>query len=138
VVPRSLGGPLSLAPTLLAYFEISVAAGPTPPLDCVAVGLSERAHRFDRKMPGWDRQSYGYHGDDGGIFHGDGDMVGPYGPTFGAGDTVGCGVNFGAVGGASVFFTLGGRFLGASPSEARGRGKEGFDDDIKQKPSFRC
>ncbi len=36
--------------------------------------------RLDR-MPGWDPHSYGYHGDDGNAFSGDGDSL-PYGPLF--------------------------------------------------------
>jgi hypothetical protein len=60
-------------------------------------------------MPGWDVLSFGYHGDDGGIFHASGDMTRRFGPSFGQGDTVGCGVDF-VTGG--IFFTLNGDFLG--------------------------
>ncbi|KAF9971414.1 hypothetical protein BGZ73_005647 [Actinomortierella ambigua] len=45
------------------------------------------------RLPGWDRDSWGYHGDDGHSFGGSGRGK-PYGPTFTTGDTVGCGVNF--------------------------------------------
>jgi len=60
-------------------------------------------------MPGWDSCSFGYHGDDGGIFHEFGGMVRQYGPQFGRGDTVGCGVDYAMQG---IFFTLNGKFLG--------------------------
>jgi hypothetical protein len=60
-------------------------------------------------MPGWDACSYGYHGDDGGIFHASGDMLKRFGPSFGKGDTVGCGVDFKQGG---IFFTLNGELLG--------------------------
>jgi hypothetical protein len=60
-------------------------------------------------MPGWDRQSFGYHGDDGGIFHSSGGMVKQFGPKFGAGDTIGCGIDYVNQG---IFFTLNGKFLG--------------------------
>ena len=60
-------------------------------------------------MPGWDALSWGYHSDDGGIFHRNGDMLRPYGPPFGVGDTVGCGIDLAR---GSVFFTVNGRYLG--------------------------
>lgn len=41
---------------------------------------------------GWDKNSYGYHGDDGNSFCSSGTGV-PYGPTFTTGDVVGCCVN---------------------------------------------
>jgi hypothetical protein len=45
-------------------------------------------------MPGWDTESWGYHGDDGKKF-GDNDGQGwQYGPTYGNGDTVGCGFDY--------------------------------------------
>ena len=70
----------------------------TPPADstnrsteCVAVGLSLPGYATVGRMPGWDPLSYGYHGDDGGLFHSKGDMLRKFSPTYGAGDTVGCG-----------------------------------------------
>jgi hypothetical protein len=70
-------------------------------------------------MPGWDRHSFAYHGDDGCRFlnssHGE-----RYGPPFGEGDTIGCGVRLrpvvpdGTAGpppGGDVFFTLNGTLL---------------------------
>ena len=45
------------------------------------------------KLPGWEPESWGYHGDDGYTFCCQG--VGkPYGPTFSTGDVVGCCINF--------------------------------------------
>jgi len=75
--------------------------------DCVAVGLSVKSSRS--RMPGWDSASFGYHGDDGGIFHSRGEMIRIYGPKYGEGDTVGCGVNYENGG---IFYTLNGNFLG--------------------------
>lgn len=75
--------------------------------DCIAIGLSTKYSQS--RMPGWDKLSYGYHGDDGGIFHSRGDMVRVYGPKYGEGDTVGCGVNYENGG---IFYTLNGSFLG--------------------------
>uniref|UniRef100_A0A6U1NJH6 B30.2/SPRY domain-containing protein n=1 Tax=Cyclophora tenuis TaxID=216820 RepID=A0A6U1NJH6_CYCTE len=62
-----------------------------------------------RHMPGWDIHSFGYHGDDGGLYHRVGQMVRQSFPLFGAGDTVGCGVDYTNNG---IFFTLNGRWLG--------------------------
>lgn len=47
---------------------------------------------FKNKNLGWDKQSYGYHGDDGNSFCSSGNGQ-PYGPTFTTGDVIGCGVN---------------------------------------------
>uniref|UniRef100_A0A7S1BCG0 B30.2/SPRY domain-containing protein n=1 Tax=Corethron hystrix TaxID=216773 RepID=A0A7S1BCG0_9STRA len=77
--------------------------------DCFAVGISSEEFCPINKMPGWDLYSYGYHGDDGGIFHASGEMVTQYGPTFGVGDTVGCGIDYTN---RSIFYTLNGIFLG--------------------------
>ena len=41
---------------------------------------------------GWERQSYGYHGDDGHSFCSSGTGQ-PYGPTFTTGDVIGCCIN---------------------------------------------
>ena len=85
----------------------------TPPqqqvTDCVAIGLSSEQFATHSRMPGWDTHSYGYHGDDGGIFHASGDMLKHFGPAFGKGDTIGCGVDYSN---NSIFFTLNGEFLG--------------------------
>jgi len=77
--------------------------------ECVAIGLSTPSFRPHNRMPGWDAESYGYHGDDGGIFHGHGNMLREYGPAFGPGDTVGCGLDYAR---GRVFFVKNGVFLG--------------------------
>lgn len=43
-------------------------------------------------LSGWDKNSYGYHGDDGNSFCSSGTGQ-PYGPTFTTGDVIGCCVN---------------------------------------------
>jgi hypothetical protein len=61
-------------------------------------------------MPGWDANSFGYHGDDGKIYHGEAcSAIRRYGPLFGAGDVVGCGIDYLA---GAIFFTLNGQFMG--------------------------
>jgi hypothetical protein len=61
---------------------------------------------------GWERHTYGYHGDDGQIFHNRGRGT-PWGPRYTTGDTVGCGINFKT---KEIFFTKNGQFLGSSLS----------------------
>lgn len=78
--------------------------------ECVAVGLATKAFEL-KKLPGWDNDSYGYHGDDGAIFHGRGRQLATYGPSFGAGDTVGCGIDYES---RSIFFTLNGKYHGTA------------------------
>ena len=76
---------------------------------CVAIGLSSSEYSSSKRLPGWDAYSYGYHGDDGGIFHSNGNMIRVYGPKYGVNDCIGCGVNYTNGG---IFFTLNGDFLG--------------------------
>lgn len=106
---------IDLSPRMIAYFEVSILSNPEPlrrpqtTPSCVAVGLSTDNFNSSSRMPGWDMSSYGYHGDDGGLFHSHGEMIRVYGPKFNVGDTVGCGVNYQNGG---IFFTLNGDFLG--------------------------
>lgn len=79
--------------------------------ECIAVGLASKSFEKSKQLPGWDKESYGYHGDDGGIFHGKGRQLLQYGPSFGCGDVVGCGVDYSK---KQIFFTLNGRFLGVA------------------------
>lgn len=60
------------------------------------------------KYLGWERNTYGYHGDDGYLFRGSGQGR-SYGPTFSTGDIVGCCVNFIS---GTLFFTKNGIPLG--------------------------
>uniref|UniRef100_A0A7S2JZ83 B30.2/SPRY domain-containing protein n=1 Tax=Leptocylindrus danicus TaxID=163516 RepID=A0A7S2JZ83_9STRA len=111
-------GQLNCTPRLVVYYEVTLvpptrnqsqAASPRRTTECVAVGLSTSNFPHYAKMPGWDSFSYGYHSDDGGIFHAQGDMLRHYGPQFSSGDTVGCGIDYANHG---IFYTLNGRFLG--------------------------
>ena len=130
-----------LMPRLTSYFEVTIGnvggrgqgeegEEPWMPPDvaamgsCVAVGLSTARFPLLGRMPGWDAASYGWHSDDGKRFHRTG--VGMrFGPAFGAGDTVGCGVDFSSTVPASehrvdaphlragrIFYTLNGAFVG--------------------------
>lgn len=81
----------------------------------VCIGLSSKNVSLSRP-PGWEAESYGYHGDDGDIYnqHNNGKR---YGPHFGPEDTVGCGVNFRT---KTAFFTRNGIFLSMDSSPACG------------------
>ena len=82
---------------------------------CVSIGLATRRFPLLGKQPGWDRHSIGYHGDDGALFHGSGTGSSDFGPSFGAGDVVGCGLDYRA---GTVLFTRNGREVGtARPGE---------------------
>mmetsp|Transcript_29720 Transcript_29720/g.71556 ORF Transcript_29720/g.71556 Transcript_29720/m.71556 type:complete len:512 (-) Transcript_29720:68-1603(-) len=106
---------LQVGPRMVAYFEVSImeftGGEKKSPFrrDCVAVGVATESFSCQTRMPGWDAQSFGYHGDDGGTFHASGAMLERFGPCFGTGDTVGCGIDYVARG---IFYTLNGKFLG--------------------------
>ncbi|KAJ5233394.1 SPla/RYanodine receptor SPRY [Penicillium citrinum] len=91
------------------YFEIKIDSKPKEGM--VAIGLSSPKASTER-LPGWETESWAYHGDDGKSFFGESQGQGrSYGPTYGVGDTVGCGVNFST---RSAFFTKNGVFLGTA------------------------
>lgn len=59
---------------------------------------------------GWDKQSFGYHGDDGNSFCSSGNGQ-SYGPTFTTNDVIGCGVNLVE---NLCFYTKNGHHLGTA------------------------
>ncbi|ORY97455.1 concanavalin A-like lectin/glucanase domain-containing protein [Syncephalastrum racemosum] len=62
------------------------------------------------RLPGWDENSWGYHGDDGHSFTGSGTGK-DYGPCYTTGDVVGCGVDFSE---GVAFYTKNGSPLGVA------------------------
>ncbi|KAK3370267.1 hypothetical protein B0H63DRAFT_528000 [Podospora didyma] len=58
----------------------------------IGIGFSSKSVSLQR-APGWEPDSWGYHGDDGNSFAAQNSGK-PYGPKFGTGDTIGCLVNF--------------------------------------------
>lgn len=75
----------------------------------IGIGFSSKNVPLSR-LPGWEPESWAYHGDDGHSFccQSSGKH---YGPPFGAGDIIGCGINFKT---GSAFFTKNGDHLGSS------------------------
>ncbi|MCP9260569.1 hypothetical protein DINM_003559 [Dirofilaria immitis] len=67
------------------YFEVTIVCSGAE--CCMGVGLCERNVDLNR-LPGWDRASYGYHGDDGNFFCSSGTGH-AYGPTFKMNDVIG-------------------------------------------------
>lgn len=90
---------------LLYYFEIKFISKGRDGF--MGLGLNS-ASAILNKLPGWVRESYGYHADDGNIFNGDG-RGSPFGPTFTSGDIIGCGYNLVE---GKCFFTKNGLNLG--------------------------
>ena len=59
----------------------------------IGIGFSGSKASLER-LPGWEPESWAYHGDDGKVFSCQHNTGKNYGPKFTTGDTVGCGVNF--------------------------------------------
>ncbi len=82
---------------VLGYFEVTITNGARGKCK-VAVGLTTSAFAMNRH-PGWEPNSYGYHGESGHKFANASSNSGSsggeaYAPTFGMGDVIGCGVLF--------------------------------------------
>ncbi|KAJ7223512.1 concanavalin A-like lectin/glucanase domain-containing protein [Mycena pura] len=73
----------------------------------ISIGFAGQNVKLSR-LPGWEPDSWGYHGDDGRSFAAKKNGT-PYGPTFGTGDVIGCGIDFNA---NQAFFTKNGTFIG--------------------------
>ncbi|CAF3007529.1 unnamed protein product [Rotaria socialis] len=93
--------------TGIYYYEVKILSKGRDGF--MGVGLSTSEVNLNR-LPGWDKGSYGYHGDDGHLFCSAGSGI-AYGPTFTTGDFVGCCVNFLE---NSCFYTLNGYNIGTS------------------------
>ncbi|CAL8100848.1 unnamed protein product [Orchesella dallaii] len=89
----------------LYYFEVKIVSKGRD--GYMGIGLSAYGVNMNR-LPGWDKHSYGYHGDDGHSFCSSGTGQ-PYGPTFTTGDVIGCGVNLLD---NTCFYTKNGHHLG--------------------------
>jgi hypothetical protein len=95
-MPREVG---------IYYFEVTLLSRGKEGL--IGIGFSKRDVPLQR-LPGWENNSWAYHGDDGFSFTGSPNGK-PYGPKFQAMDVIGCGVNFRT---GNAFFTKNGIHLG--------------------------
>ncbi|KAF8060964.1 hypothetical protein FPV67DRAFT_1423268 [Lyophyllum atratum] len=73
----------------------------------ISIGFAGREVKLSR-LPGWEPNSWGYHGDDGCSFAAEKQGT-KYGPTFGTGDIIGCGIDFTT---HRAFFTKNGALIG--------------------------
>uniref|UniRef100_A0A669BSR4 RAN binding protein 9 n=1 Tax=Oreochromis niloticus TaxID=8128 RepID=A0A669BSR4_ORENI len=94
------------------YFEVKIISKGRD--GYMGIGLSAQGVNMNRlpditfAKAGWDKHSYGYHGDDGHSFCSSGTGQ-PYGPTFTTGDVIGCCVN---LINNTCFYTKNGHSLG--------------------------
>jgi len=89
----------------LYYFEITILSKSKDGL--IGIGFSSRKANLNR-LPGWEGESWAYHGDDGYSFSCTASGK-AYGPRYSSQDVVGCGINFRT---ESAFFTKNGVLLG--------------------------
>ncbi|KAJ1917243.1 hypothetical protein H4219_003327 [Mycoemilia scoparia] len=89
------------------YFEIEIITRGQNGF--IGIGFSTHDAKLDR-LPGWDKNSWGYHGDDGHVFINQ-NLGRPFGPRFSTGDIIGCGINFMN---NSGFYTRNGVYLGTA------------------------
>ena len=73
------------------YFEVEIISHD----EKCAVGVGVGAHNNHlHRMPGWSPQSFGYHSDDGSLFHQSSYVGLRFGPTCTKGDIMGCGIDY--------------------------------------------
>ncbi|KAF1835327.1 SPRY-domain-containing protein [Decorospora gaudefroyi] len=95
------------------YYEITVVSkGKEGRM--IGIGFSGPKVALSR-IPGWEPDSYAYHGDDGQIFSNTTSGK-SYGPKFGTLDVIGCGINFRT---NTAFFTKNGHMLGTAFRELK-------------------
>lgn len=87
------------------YFEVTILSKSKDGL--IGIGFSGTTANLNR-LPGWENESWAYHGDDGYVFACTASGK-PYGPRFATQDIIGCGVNFRT---GHAFFTKNGIHLG--------------------------
>ncbi|KAI7870533.1 hypothetical protein BDF14DRAFT_1770984 [Spinellus fusiger] len=89
------------------YYEIEIISKGVD--GHIGIGFCWPFSKLNR-LPGWEEHSWGYHGDDGHLFSGPSTSK-QYGPKFGTGDVIGCGVDFRD---RTAFYTKNGVYLGTA------------------------
>ncbi len=100
----------------LYYFEVTVLSRGKDGL--IGIGFSGRKVNLNR-LPGWEADSWAYHGDDGFSFACTASGK-AYGPRYSSQDVIGCGVNFRT---GNAFFTKNGVYLGELRSVRNSAGR---------------
>ncbi|KAK5000864.1 hypothetical protein LTR66_000353 [Elasticomyces elasticus] len=97
----------------LYYYEVTVLSKGKEGL--IGIGFSSSKVPLQR-LPGWEPESWAYHGDDGYSFACTASGK-PYGPRFSTQDVIGCGINFRT---GCAFFTKNGIMLGNAFKDVKG------------------
>ncbi|KAK7851044.1 ran-binding protein m like protein [Quercus suber] len=98
---------------LVYYFEIYVKDSGAK--GQIAIGFTPDNFKM-RRQPGWEPHSFGYHGDDGMLYRGQGKGE-AFGPTYTANDIVGAGINYAS---HEFFFTKNGAVVGTVYNDVKG------------------
>ena len=88
----------------------------------ISVGLANPSFPLRDRRPGMDINSFGYHSQDGKLYHGKLGVGLPFGPCFGAGDTIGCGIIYPPLSSENgvILFTRNGQIVGMVELPDRG------------------
>ncbi|KAG5438588.1 hypothetical protein PCANB_002693 [Pneumocystis canis] len=97
----------------LYYYEVEILSKGYEGL--IGIGFCKSTVPLNR-LPGWESDSWGYHGDDGHSFCCQG-IGKEYGPKFTKGDIIGCGINFSS---GIGFYTKNGVYLGVAFRDLKG------------------
>ncbi|CAK9212606.1 unnamed protein product [Sphagnum troendelagicum] len=96
------------------YFEITIKDCGRD--GCIGIGFTGEDFKND-KYPGWESNSYGYHGDDGSLHHEPLEPDCDFGPKYSTDDIVGAGIDHLK---RKIFFTKNGKLVGhCIPNEVR-------------------
>ncbi|KAL8225684.1 hypothetical protein R6Q57_018241 [Mikania cordata] len=98
---------------LVYYFEIYVKNAGAK--GHIAIGFTTEGFNM-RRQPGWEANSFGYHGDDGYLYRGQGKGE-AFGPTYTTGDIVGGGIDYAS---HKFFFTKNGQVVGTVEKDVKG------------------
>ena len=97
--------------SLSVFSSNSSSSSQDSQLQISCIGIACAVFPLRKRRPGFDRNSFGYHGD-GKIYHGNRNSI-QCAPSFGSGDTVGCGIIYPPLGKhhGKLFFTKNGNLV---------------------------